>query len=115
VHVGYEGYGADADLDYFTERMEVEQDSFPIEELKWPRDSEPSKDDRVQRLGPDFRAHRFYLPAIMSSEGKPCWWKLEAGGAGGLEFKFTPQTGLTSLMERVVNVKARRTGSASRS
>ena len=42
--------------------MEVEQNSFPIEELKWPRDGEGSKDDRVQRLGPDFRAHKFYVP-----------------------------------------------------
>jgi hypothetical protein len=103
VHVGYEAYGADADLDYFLERMEIEQDSFPIAELKWPRDSEPSKDDRVQRLGPDFRSHRFYLPAIMSSQGKPQWWKLEAGSAGGLEIKFTEQDGLSSLMKRVVN------------
>jgi hypothetical protein len=103
VHVGYEAYGADADLDYFLERMEIEQDSFPIAELKWPRDSEPSKDDRVQRLGPDFRSHRFYLPAIMSSQGKPQWWKLEPGSAGGLEIKFTEQDGLSSLMKRVVN------------
>ena len=62
VWVGYEAFGAQADLDYFKERMEVELDSFPIEELKWPRDGEGSKDDRVQRLGPDFRAHKFFVP-----------------------------------------------------
>jgi hypothetical protein len=62
VWVGYEAFGAQADLDYFAERMEVELESFPIEELKWPRDGEGSKDDRVQRLGPDFRAHKFFVP-----------------------------------------------------
>lgn len=62
VWIGYESFGAQADMDYFTERMEVEQDSFPIVELKWPRDGEGSKDDRVQRLGPDFRAHKFFIP-----------------------------------------------------
>jgi len=62
VWVGYEAFGAQADLDYFYERMEVEQNSFHIEELKWPRDGEGSKDDRVQRLGPDLRAHKFFVP-----------------------------------------------------
>lgn len=62
VWVGYESFGAQADMDYFAERMEVESNSFPIEELKWPRDGEGSKDDRVQRLGPDFRSHKFFVP-----------------------------------------------------
>lgn len=62
VWVGYEAFGAQADLDYFQERMEVENENFTIEELKWPRDGEGSKDDRVQRLGPDFRSKRFYIP-----------------------------------------------------
>lgn len=62
VWVGYEAFGAQADLDYFAERMEVEKESFPIEELKWPRDGEGSKDDRVQRLGPDLRSHKIFIP-----------------------------------------------------
>ena len=62
ISVGYEAFGAQADLDYFYERMEVETNSFPIVELKWPRDGEGSKDDRVQRLGPDFRSHKFFIP-----------------------------------------------------
>lgn len=64
VWIGYEAYGAQADLDYFYERMEIDQNSFPIEELKWPRDGEASKDDRVQRLGPDLRSHTFYVPKV---------------------------------------------------
>jgi hypothetical protein len=62
--VGYEAFGAQADLDYFEEQMGKpgEGGHFPIEELMWPRDGEGSKLDRVQRLGPDFRAHKFFLP-----------------------------------------------------
>jgi hypothetical protein len=64
IKVGYESFGAQADLDYFREQMAKPNEGghFPIEELMWPRDSEGSKVDRVQRLGPDLRSHRFYLP-----------------------------------------------------
>lgn len=62
LHVGYERFGAIADLDYFHERQRIEGASFEIEELEWPRDGERSKSDRVQRLVPDIRGHRFYLP-----------------------------------------------------
>jgi hypothetical protein len=96
--------------------MEVENNAFPIEELRWPRDTEPSKDDRVQRLGPDFRSHKFYLPALIMHQGKPCFWKLEPGAAGGLEFKYTEQTGLTSADEaRVIEGGLARAGARSRS
>lgn len=62
--VGYEAFGAQADLDYFEEQMKTPQGGgyFPILPLMWPRDSEGSKNDRVQRLGPDFRMHKFFLP-----------------------------------------------------
>ncbi len=62
VRVGYEKFGALADLDYFHERQKVERLGFEIMELAWPREGPGSKIDRVQRLGPDFRSHRFYLP-----------------------------------------------------
>lgn len=62
VRVGYERFGAIADLDYFKERQRVEGARFEITELEWPRDGEGSKKDRVQRLVPDVRGHRFYLP-----------------------------------------------------
>lgn len=103
VFCGYEAYGADADMDYFREQMEVENNAFPIEELRWPRDGEPSKDDRVQRLGPDFRSHKFFLPALIVHQGKPHFWKLHPGTAGGLELKYTEQTGPTSQMRRVMD------------
>lgn len=103
VYIGYEAYGAEADMDYFLEQMEIEHDSFPIEELRWPRDTEPSKDDRVQRLGPDFRSRKFFVPAVILKGGKPNFWTLEKGGAGGLEIKFVEQTGPTRLMKRVID------------
>jgi len=62
LHVGYEKYGAQADIDYFHERQRIERRSFEIAELEWSRDGERSKVDRVQRLVPDVRGHRLYLP-----------------------------------------------------
>ena len=62
IRVGYEAYGAQADLDYFGERQRIEKVAMSIDELKWPRDGEASKVDRVQRLLPDVRSHKFYLP-----------------------------------------------------
>lgn len=59
---GYESYGAQADLDYFKERMEVEGHYFEVVELSWPRDGEESKVDRIGRLVPDVKGRRFYLP-----------------------------------------------------
>ena len=84
VWVGYESFGALADLDYFKERMEVEEISFPIVELTWPRDGEGSKDDRVQRLGPDFRAHKFFIP----SDTKTLTSNQEKCRTNGQEFRI---------------------------
>lgn len=103
VFVGYEAYGAESDMQYFEEQMQIENNAFPIEELRWPRDTEPSKDDRVQRLGPDFRSNKFFVPCLITSQGKPHFWKLEPGSASGLELKLTEQAGPTSLMRRVID------------
>ena len=64
VRVGYEKFGAHADFDYFAEQMKKpgEGGYFEIVELAWPSEGEGSKIDRVQRLGPDVRAHKFFLP-----------------------------------------------------
>jgi hypothetical protein len=68
VVVGYERFGAIADLDYFKERQRVEGEHFDIIELEWPREGPGSKIDRVQRLGPDLRGHRFYVPYATDPE-----------------------------------------------
>ena len=62
VRAGYEAFGAQSDFDYFHEKMALERNSFDIVELAWPREGEGSKIDRVQRLGPDFRQAKFFLP-----------------------------------------------------
>lgn len=82
VRVGYEVYGAQADMDYFEERMRLEKGAtFTIDELAWPRDGEPSKVDRVQRLQPDMKMGRMYIPGeyptltakqqLVTQEGQP--------------------------------------------
>jgi hypothetical protein len=63
VKMGYEKFGAQADMDYFKEQMDKPgQPKFEITELAWPNDGEGAKVDRVQRLGPDLRSHKIYLP-----------------------------------------------------
>jgi hypothetical protein len=63
VKVGYERYGAIADMDYFEERIRTENvQGLSIDELEWPNDGPGSKDDRVQRLQPDLRNHAFFVP-----------------------------------------------------
>ena len=68
VKVGYERYGMQADLEYFEEKMQQTKDSFDIVELNWTSDGAQSKDDRVQRLQPDFAAKKFYLAAVTPTE-----------------------------------------------
>jgi hypothetical protein len=62
IKMGYEAYGAQADLDYFQEQQALHDVRFSIVLLEWPREGPGSKSDRVQRLGPDLRSHKFYVP-----------------------------------------------------
>lgn len=68
VKVGYERYGSTSDLEHFELEMQRDKEFFEIHELAWPREGPGSKVDRVQRLEPDFRAGRFYLPAVTPGE-----------------------------------------------
>lgn len=83
VHVGYERYGMQADLEYFEERMRQEDYAFGIAELNWVKEGKQSKEDRVQRLEPDFRGNKFYLPAKVwvapSNDASPaiCAWSVD--------------------------------------
>lgn len=70
VEVGYEKYGMQADIEYMEERMEIEKDPFEIKELNWPNEGPGSKVDRVQRLVPDFKHHKFYIIGSYPSETK---------------------------------------------
>lgn len=80
VYVGYEKYGAEQDLDYFEERQKQERCIFPIEQLSWTREGssgQQGKRYRVERLEPDFRNGRFYLPLSVYHDGKPCTWRID--------------------------------------
>lgn len=68
VQVGYERYGMQADLEYFEEQMQRDKEAFDIVELNWTSDGAQAKDDRVQRLQPDFISRRFYLAAVVQGE-----------------------------------------------
>ena len=64
VRVGYERYGMQADLEYFEEQMLLTKDHFEIVELNWTSDGTRAKEDRVQRLQPDFASHRFFMAMV---------------------------------------------------
>ena len=70
VKCGYERYGMQADLEYFEEKMLVLKDHFDITELNWTSDGAQAKDDRVQRLTPDFQAKKFFLAMVCSRQIK---------------------------------------------
>jgi hypothetical protein len=65
VRVGYEQYGMQVDLEVIKEYQERDNDLFEIEELATTRDGTHSKNDRIQRLEPDFNRGVFYLPAVI--------------------------------------------------
>lgn len=84
VVVGYERYGAQSDDEYFQEQMELDARRklpnawFQIEELNWPREGGNSKQERVERLEPDFRNGRFFLPSPILHNGRPATWRVDA-------------------------------------
>lgn len=88
IRVGYERYGAQSDDEYFTERMEIESRNkkqadkiiFDIQTLNWTFEGtkgEQGKETRVERLEPDFRNGRFYLPLAVVKDGKPMVWSID--------------------------------------
>ncbi|HTN72853.1 MAG TPA: Hint domain-containing protein, partial [Methylomirabilota bacterium] len=83
VAVGYERYGAQSDDEYFQEQMLLEHKNgvdnavFDIEELNWVREGGQSKRERVERLEPDFRNSRFYLPSVCLYNARPHTWRVE--------------------------------------
>ncbi len=76
IGVGWERYGLQTDDEYFRERQEIEKVHFAIDELAWTREGNESKENRVERLEPDVRNGRFYLPIAVWREGKPCVWRI---------------------------------------
>lgn len=84
IHVGYERYGKDSDDEYFEERMRLEKSTgcpqFVIKELNWVeqgKQGSQSKGDRVERLEPDFRNARFFLPLAVYRDGRAQTWRID--------------------------------------
>lgn len=78
VEVGYERYGLQSDLEHFEQQMTLEDYSFPITEVAWTRDNAKSKEDRVERLVPDIKDGRWFLPSVIHDEAMgPCTWRVE--------------------------------------
>lgn len=110
ISVGYERYGQQSDDEYFQEQMELEHRRkvpnafFVINELAWPREGGGSKRERVERLEPDLRNGRLFLPLPVLHDGRPKSWRVIVDSAamnfGVVEF-FEP-TGLTQAQMQVM-------------
>jgi len=65
VKVGYERYGMQSDLEVIEDKHRADNNLYPIEELNTPRQGGHTKQDRIERLEPDIRNGRFYLPCVV--------------------------------------------------
>lgn len=65
VRVGYEQYGMQSDLEVIEEKQLAENRVFEIVEMNTPSKGKHAKPDRIERIEPDIRGGRFYLPALV--------------------------------------------------
>jgi phage terminase large subunit-like protein len=121
VRVGYERYGQQVDIEVINDMMIRENNSFEIVELGTPRKGRHAKPDRIERLEPDIREGRFYLPCVAyhGDFGPPgkhiCYWSVwteehdkraaEAGDEHSYsigQVTYTPMRDLTKAQQRCV-------------
>jgi hypothetical protein len=76
VKIGWERYGKDAEIEAIEVMQNRDRNHFNIEELNTPRQGAHSKNDRIDRLEPDFRLGRFRLPLVVHNpdKGGRCTW-----------------------------------------
>lgn len=65
VKVGYERYGMQSDVEVIGEYQERDKNYFEIIELNTPRQGGHAKNDRIERLEPDFNHAKFFLPHVV--------------------------------------------------
>ncbi len=121
VKVGWERYGKDVELEVIEDQLRRKDNLFPIQELNTPRSGGHSKNDRIERLEPDIRGGRFYLPAVVHHHdfgpkvgefAGLCYWSVwtekDAKAAAELnqqvvhhvgQIIYRPMKGLTKLMQ----------------
>lgn len=98
IIVGYERYGAQTEDEVIKEWQERDGVAFELVELNWPREGGHSKKDRVERLEPDMKAGKFYLPGIVyhpefgGRDGAALWtpWTEEDAKRSEAQGKDTP-------------------------
>jgi hypothetical protein len=104
VIVGYERYGAQTEDEVIKEWQQRDGVHFELVELSWPREGGHSKRDRVERLEPDFRRGRFYLPKLvyhpdLKGQGGLAWWSVNEAG----KIEYRPYQGPTKQQQACLN------------
>ncbi len=102
LRVGWESYGLQADLSYFQEQMQRDSVSFGIIPLNWTGEGvgNQGKTRRVERLEPDFRRGKFFLPAVVFEPGNgDCYWHVDEAASHIVKLKATGKT--KAMMEMI--------------
>jgi hypothetical protein len=101
VSVGWERYGMQTDDEYVKERQMREGFGFPLTELSWTREGNESKRNRVERLEPDIRLSRLFLPALVWQPGSPeNLWSINTEKAQVESRKLIAPTRQMDVLER---------------
>lgn len=99
--VGYERFGMQSDMEVFKDKMETEKYYFDIKEVAWPREGDGSKKSRVERLEPDTRLGKFFMPCMLYEAGPgDCFWHIDQ--TGGKIVKI-PRKGPTKLQKKYLD------------
>lgn len=129
VKVGWERYGKDVEIEVVQDILMQKDGMYTIEELNTPKQGGHSKQDRIERLEPDIRGGRFFLPCVVhhSEFGDPtgrfagqCYWgvwgqsDVETAKRLGKKPKhhlgqiiYRPVKGLTKTQQRYGDIKYR--------
>jgi hypothetical protein len=78
TRVAWERYGLQSDMEYFEEKtFQKKIEGLTIDEVSWTREGPQSKNARISRLEPYFKASQFWMPPKVWYEGKVCTWSIK--------------------------------------